>query len=154
MGSFWDTVHLAPRDTRVMENLSLKILNCCMMNLSQSRPPSIYKPLKETSRWLFSLGWKRGHRTLPSEHRTLDSLHPVHWSWPRVRPESRVSDPNGHLRLSGRSAGPHRTCPVHTGLMRREFRKPAGHRTLSTGSVRCPPDPCAERVAKHPHTGR
>ena len=52
------------------------------------------------------------------------------------------------------SAGPHRTRPVHTGLMRREFRKPQGHRTLSTGSVRCSPDPCVERVTKRPHTGR
>jgi len=43
---------------------------------------------------------------------------------------------------------------MHTGLMRREFHKPAGHRALSTGSVRCSPDPCAERVAKRPHTGR
>ena len=42
---------------------------------------------------------------------------------------------------------------MHTGLMRREFRKPAGHRTLSTGSVRCSPDPCAERVAKRADTG-
>ena len=65
-----------------------------------------------------------------------------------------TSDSNGHLRTTGRSAGPHRTRQAHTGLMRREFRKPAGHRTLSTGSVRCSPDPCAERVAKRPHTGR
>ena len=29
---------------------------------------------------------------------------------------------------------------VHTGLMRRELRKPQGHRTLSTGIARCSPD--------------
>jgi len=32
-----------------------------------------------------------------------------------------------------------------------------GHRTRATGrtlSVRCSPDPCAERVGKRPHTGR
>jgi len=110
-------------------------------------------PLKETSRWLFSLGWKRGHRTLPSDHRMLDLQRPVLSGWPRVLLESRVSDPNGHLRITGCSAGPHWTRPVHTGLIRREFRKPAGHRTLSTGSVRCSPDPCTERVAKRPHTG-
>ena len=42
---------------------------------------------------------------------------------------------------------------MHARLIRREFRKPAGHRMLSTGSVRCSPDPCAERVAKRPSSG-
>ena len=91
---------------------------------------------------------------LLSGHRTLDPQRPVLRGRPRVHFEFHVSHPNGHLRITGRSAGAHRTRPVHTGLMRREFRKPQGHRTLSTGSVRCSPDPCAERVAKHPHTGR
>jgi len=86
---------------------------------------------------------------LLSDHRTLDAQRPVLRDRPRVLFESRVSDPNGHLRTTGRSVGPHRTRPVHTGLMRREGRKTQGHRT-----VRCSPDSCAERVAKHPLTGR
>ena len=61
----------------------------------------------------------------------LDPLRPVYWGWPRVLLESRVSDSNGYLQNTGRSAGPHRTRPVHTGLMRREFRKPAGSLDVS-----------------------
>jgi len=67
---------------------------------------------------------------------------------------SHVLVSNDYLQHTGRSASPHRTRPVHTGLMRREFRKPQGYRTLSTGSVRCSPDPCIERVTKRPHTER
>ena len=89
--------------------------------------------LKELAVGCFSLGWKREHRTLLSEHRTLDPLRPVHWSWPRVLFESRVSDPNGYLQHTRRSASPHRTV-VLTGLVRREGVKlatspDAGHRT-------------------------
>ena len=61
-----------------------------------------------------------------------------------------VSVSNGYLQNTGRFAGPHRTCPVHTGLklrevckysgspdaltglIPREFRKTPAHRTLST----------------------
>jgi len=107
----------------------------CKRSPPKAGHPLFISPLKETSRWLFSLGWKRGHRMLLSEHRTLDPWRPVLRDWPHVLLGYRVSVSNGYLQSTRRSAGPHRTRPVHTGLMRREFHKPAGspdvsHRTL------------------------
>jgi len=52
-------------------------------------------------------------------------------------------------RLNG-----HRTCPVLTGLVRREFVKLTTSPDSEHRTVRCSPDLCAERVAKRPHTGR
>jgi len=98
---------------------------------SQSRPPTIYKPPQRTSRWPLSLGWKRGHRMLLSDHRMLDPQRPVLRGWPRVLLESRMWVSNGYLQHTGRSTGPHRTRPVHTGLMRREYRKTAGSPDVS-----------------------
>jgi len=53
--------------------------------------------------------------------------------------ESRVSVSNGYLQSTERSAGPHQTRPVHTGLKLREICKTSGspdaeHRTLSGAS--------------------
>ena len=81
------------------------------------------------------MGWKRGHRTLPSDHRTLEPQRPVLRGWPRVLLESRVPVSNGYLRNTGRSVGPHRTRPVHIGLKLREVCKLSGspdaeHRTV------------------------
>jgi len=117
---------------------------------SQGRPPSIYKLPQRTSRWPLSLGWNRGHRTLPSDHRTLDPQRPVLRGWPRVLLKSRASVSNGYLQNTGRSVGPHRMRPVHTRPVRREFCKLTGSPDVSHRTVRCSPYPCAERVTKTP----
>ena len=111
--------------------------------MCKSQPPKaghllFISPLKELVVGHFYWAEIGGHRMLPSDHRTLDPQRPVLRGWPRVLLETRVSVSNGYLQNTGRSAGPHQTRPVHTGLMCREFRKPAGspdvsHRTLTTG---------------------
>ena len=99
---------------------------------SQSRPPTIYKSLQGTSRWPPSLGRKRGHRKLPSDHRTLDPQRPVLMGWPRVL-----------LNLACQSLTATCKAPdalhVHTGLKLRKVCKTSGspdaeHRTLSGAS--------------------
>ena len=127
-----------------------QVIKCARVN-PPSRPPTIYKPPQGTSRWLPSLGRKRGQRTLPSDHRTLDPQRPVLRGWPRVLLESRVSVSDGYLRNTGRSTSLHRTHvqrvpqtagspdakhryrPVLTGLKHREGCKTSSHRTLTTG---------------------
>ena len=126
--------------------------------MCMSQPPKaghflFISPLKETIRWLLSLGWKREHRTLPSDHRTLEPQRPVLRGWPRVLHEIRVSVSNGYLQNTGRSIGPHRTHaqgvpqtwspdvshrthpegPVLTGLKHRKGCKTPSHRTLTIG---------------------
>ena len=73
--------------------------------------------------------------------------------WPRVLLESRESVSHGYLRNTGRSVGPHRTCPILNGLKLREVSKflvsaDAEHRT-----VRCSLDlnPAERFVKPHGH---
>ena len=106
--------------------------------MCKSLPPKashqlFISPLKELAVGLFHWDENGGTGRYQVSTGRSTPLHPVRWGRPRVLLESRVLVSNGYLQHTGRSAGPHWTRPVHTGLMHREFRKPIWSPDVSQG---------------------
>ena len=126
-----------------------------MLGASQGWPPLLFIAPRAKLAVAPSLGKTRGHRTLTRSHRMLNPQRPVLRRQPRVtsRLNSTVAA-NGYCTCA--PAQHHRTLYCVTldasdGHWTRAQRALQTRRvTRRTVSVRCSPDPCAERVAKPP----